>query len=263
MMRKLLTLFALVLAPALSAAQEQAPVIQQETLEIGTSTNEIAITSDFSGADLTVFGAINDADPILLSKGGYDIVVILEGPKAEADVRRKERVFGIWINRQTISFEHVPRSYSISSTRPLEDVTSPQELNSGGIGVTHLRISPVGYFGDASDVATFRQAMLRLNAADGLYDTEDDGVKFVSNSLFRASLRLPVNIPEGTHTVQAYLFKEGRQISTQNLPLNVVKTGLEAQLTTAAHEYPLFYGLGAVFIALFSGWFASVIFRKN
>src|SRR5690606_37076214 len=30
----------------------------REGLEIGTSTNEIAITSDFRGADLTVFGAL-------------------------------------------------------------------------------------------------------------------------------------------------------------------------------------------------------------
>ena len=257
MIRAALLLIASLMLPAAAFAQ------QQETLEIGTSTNQIAITSDFSGADLTVFGAINDADPIVLSKGGYDIVVILEGPKAEADVRRKERIFGIWVNRQTVTFEHVPRSYSISSTRPLDDLTTPQTLNSAGIGVSHLRISPVGYFGDASDVATFREAMLRLNAADEVYESEPDGVTFVSNSLFRASLRLSVNIPQGTHTVQAYLFKNGRQIATENLPLKVVKTGLEAQLTTAAHEYPLFYGLGAVFIALFSGWFASVVFRKN
>lgn len=257
MIRAVLLFLAALTVPGLALAQ------QQETLEIGTSTNQIAITSDFSGADLTVFGAINDADPLVLSKGGYDIVVVLEGPKAEADVRRKERTFGIWINRQTVSFENVPRSYSISSTRPLEDVTTPQVLNSAGIGVSHLRIAPVGYFGDAGDVATFRAAMLRLNAGHGLYESAPEGVSFVSNSLFRASLRLSVNIPQGTHTVRAYLFKNGREIATETLPLKVVKTGLEAQLTTAAHEYPLFYGLAAVFIALFSGWIASVIFRKN
>lgn len=257
MIRSTLLVLAGLILPAAAAAQ------QQETLEIGTSTSQIAITSDFSGADLTVFGAINDADPMVLSKGGYDIVVILEGPKAEADVRRKERIFGIWVNRQTVTFEHVPRSYSISSTRALDQVTSPQTLNSEGIGVSHLRISPVGYFGDASEVATFREAMLRLNAADDLYENEPDGVTFVSNSLFRASLRLSVNIPQGTHTVEAYLFKNGRQIATERLPLKVVKTGLEAQLTTAAHEYPLFYGLGTVLIALLSGWFASLVFRKN
>ena len=33
-----------------------------ERLDIGISTNEIAITSDFAGADLTVFGALDNAD---------------------------------------------------------------------------------------------------------------------------------------------------------------------------------------------------------
>ncbi|TCT43096.1 TIGR02186 family protein [Martelella mediterranea] len=262
-MRRILSYTALFLSMVISPALAQVSAdVHVETLEIGTSTNQIAITSDFSGADLTVFGAVNEADPELLDQGAYDIVVILEGPKAEADVRRKERVFGIWVNRETMSFEHVPRSYSISSTRPLDEITSPQVLASLGIGVSHLRISPVGFF-DASDLATFRDAMLRLNDVHGNYVSEPEGIKFVSNSLFRASLRLSVNIPEGTHTVQAYLFKNGQQIAAQNLPLDVVKTGLEAQITTAAHEQPLFYGLSAVMIALLSGYIASVVFRKS
>lgn len=263
MMRLALQLAAILLLsapPALAQDEAEAPL---ETLELGTSTNEIAITSDFSGAELTVFGAINDADPSLLRQGHYDIAVILEGPKAEADVRRKERVFGIWVNRQTISFEHVPRSYSISTTRPLNDITTPQELASLGIGVDHLRISPVGFIGDASDIATFRDAMIALNDSNGLYDAEDEGVSFVSNSLFRASLKLPINIPEGTHTVRGYLFKNGQQIATQSLPLQVVKTGFEQQITAAARDYPLLYGLTAVFIALSSGYIASVVFRKH
>ncbi len=36
----------------------------KEGLEIGTSTTEIAITSDFRGADLTVFGALTNADEL-------------------------------------------------------------------------------------------------------------------------------------------------------------------------------------------------------
>jgi hypothetical protein len=38
-----------------------------ERIDIGISTNEIAIASDFSGADITVFGAIDGADELLLS----------------------------------------------------------------------------------------------------------------------------------------------------------------------------------------------------
>ena len=34
-------------------------------------------------------------------------------------------------------------------------------------------------------------------------------------------------------------------------------------ITDAAHEKPFFYGLFAVFLALLTGWAASVIFKKN
>ncbi|WP_235988656.1 TIGR02186 family protein, partial [Pseudorhizobium endolithicum] len=37
----------------------------------------------------------------------------------------------------------------------------------------------------------------------GLYQRDTSGVRFVSSSLFRASLRLPANIPDGVHTVRA------------------------------------------------------------
>ena len=38
------------------------PIDFTEKLDIGISTDEIAITSDFRGADLTIFGAIDGAD---------------------------------------------------------------------------------------------------------------------------------------------------------------------------------------------------------
>lgn len=70
----------------------------KETVEIGLSTDTIAITSGFRGTDLTVFGALDNADPLIQRQGRYDIVVILQGPERSFVVRRKDRYFGIWIN---------------------------------------------------------------------------------------------------------------------------------------------------------------------
>ena len=106
--------------PALGRAQEDKPAEFPEKLEIGISTDEIAISSDFRGADLTIFGAIEGYDPSLLAQSKYDIVVALEGPKDNNTVRVKERIFGIWVNRRSMTFELVPESYSLSSTRDVE-----------------------------------------------------------------------------------------------------------------------------------------------
>ena len=49
----------------------------------------------------TIRAAITDVrHELFLAIGQYDVVVTLEGPRDYATVRRKERVFGIWMNTQ-------------------------------------------------------------------------------------------------------------------------------------------------------------------
>jgi uncharacterized protein (TIGR02186 family) len=242
----------------------QAPAVR-EGLEIGTSTSEIAITSDFRGADLTIFGALTNADELFLAIGQYDVVVTLEGPRDYATVRRKERVFGIWMNTQSMTFEQVPESYSIASTRQIENIQGLSAVNRLGnsVGIDHLTLSPTGFIGNAGSLAEFRDAYKRLKLTSGLYQRDTSGVRFVSPSLFRATLRLPANVPDSVHTVHAYLFKSGELIAQRELPLRVVKTGVEQAITDAAHEKPVAYGLLCVLIAVVTGWGASIAFRKD
>ena len=235
----------------------------KEGLDIGVSTNEIAITSDFRGADLTVFGAMTNADDLLLAIGNYDIIVTLEGPRDYATVRKKERIFGIWINTDSMIFEQVPESYSIASTRQLDDPTQLPPINTAGVGIEHLSLNPIGYIRDVGELSDFREAYRRLKLAGGLYQKEASGVRFVSSSLFRASLRLPANVPDGVHIVRAYLFKSGTLLTQREIPLRVVKTGLEQAITDTAHNQPFAYGLLCVLIALVTGWGASIVFRKD
>ncbi|HVK89796.1 MAG TPA: TIGR02186 family protein, partial [Mycoplana sp.] len=225
------------LVPALvspAAAQEDRPNRESEKLEIGISTDVISISSDFRGADLTIFGAIEGYDPNLLAQGKYDIVVALEGPKDNQTVRRKERVLGVWVNRRSMTFELVPESYSLSSTRDIEKIAADQILNSIGIGLQHIRLDPIGYIGDGSNISAFRESFRRLKETGGFYQRDPGGVQFISASLFKATVKLPANVPNGTHVVRAHLFRDGVFISEKALPLRVVKTGLEQMISNAA-----------------------------
>lgn len=267
-MVRALAVLSLVLALAsASPMRAQVPLIEtdmsKESLDIGTSTSEIAITSDFRGASLTVFGTLNNVDNLLLAIGQYDVVVALEGPRLDATVRRKERFFGIWVNRQSMRFESVPESYSLASTRPLDAISQRQTLVDLGVGVEYMTLTPTGYFGLGANLGEFREAYRRLKLSNGLYQSDTSGVRFVSASLFRATLKLPANIPDGVHMVHAYLFKSGSFIAQKELPLRVVKTGLEQSITTGAHENALSYGFLAVLLALITGWGASLMFRKD
>jgi uncharacterized protein (TIGR02186 family) len=266
MLKRLALLASILIAPA-GQSLAQLPFGQASTakegLEIGVSTTEIAITSDFRGADLTVFGSLTNPDDLLLAIGQYDIVVTLEGPRDYATVRRKQRVFGIWVNTDSMTFEQAPESYSIASTRQLDDPSQLPSLNNIGVGIEHLALNPTGYIRDVGELSEFRAAYRRLKLANGLYQRETSGVRFVSSSLFRASLRLPANVPNGVHIVRAYLFKGGTLLTQRELPLRVVKTGLEQAITDTAHERPFVYGLLCVLIAVVTGWGASIAFRKD
>ena len=262
---RMLAVSSLILAAVPAVAQVpfgEASAVK-EGLEIGTSTNEIAITSDFRGADLTVFGALTNADELFLAIGQYDVIVTLEGPRDYATVRRKERVLGIWMNTDSMTFEQVPESYSLASTREIDAIDEAPSLNSIGVGINHLALTPTGYLGNAVNLSEFREAYRRLKLSSGLYQRDTSGVRFVSSSLFRASLRLPANIPDGVHTVRAYLFKGGELIFDRELPLRVVKTGIEQAITDAARNRPIAYGFLCVLIAVITGWGASLVFRKE
>lgn len=249
--------------PAVAQDPLTSQLAEREGMDIGTSTSEIAITSDFSGADLTIFGALTNTDQLLLAIGQYDVVVTLEGPRDWTTVRRKERLFGIWVNRTSLTFEQMPISYSLASTRPVEEIAADDVLTSLGIGIDHLALTPTGFISNAANLSEFRDAFRRLKQTGGLYQRDTGGVRFVSSSLFKATLRLPANIPNGVHMVHAYLFKSGEFIAEKELPLRVIKTGLEEAITEAAHEQPLVYGAFAVVLALITGWAASLIFRKD
>lgn len=246
-----------------AAGLQQPPVNFKETIDIGVSTHEIAITSDFSGADLTVFGALDNADSFLQTVGQYDIVVTLEGPKTDVILRKKERVAGIWINKQSMTFDSVPESYSLASTRVIDTISTPLELSNVSIGISDIRLAPNNYIGSLNDLANFREAFRRLKQADGLFQSNEGGVRFVSPSLFRATLRLPANVPNGVHIVHAYLFKSGQFVMEKKLPLRVTKTGFEQAITDAAHQNPFFYGVFSVILAVITGWGASMIFRRD
>jgi len=48
-----------------------------------------------------------------------------------------------------------------------------------------------------------------------------------------------------------------------NSALEVIKAGIEQYDADAARDHGLLYGVATALIALFTGWLASVIFRRD
>jgi uncharacterized protein (TIGR02186 family) len=262
MIRQLIIILACLAAMAQSAlAQPEAP--NPENIQIGLSTDRFSIRSDFGGADLTIFGALENVDPLVSRHGRYDVIVVLEGPARPLVVRKKTRVLGMWINTESVSFVNVPASYSVATTRAFQDIANTDAYQQLALGVENVHLQPMNPDGSARTVAEFTAALRERKRATGLYSERLGGVEFLSQNLFRATVALAPNVPVGTHRARAFLFKNSIFVRETSVPLVIYKAGIEQTIFTAAHQYSLLYGLFAVALAMLTGWAGSIIFRRE
>lgn len=246
---------------ATASAQQQSAA--QESIQIGLSTNRVTITSDFSGADLTIFGAVDNADPQISRQGGYDVIVVLEGPAQPLVIWRRSRILGVWVNAQSESFVNVPLSYSVATTRAPQDITNPDSYRRLSLGTAYVYLEPLDRTGNPQTITEFTAALRDRKLANGLYSENVGGVQFLSQTLFRASVNLPPNVPVGTHKARAFLFRNGEFIKETSSNLAIVKAGFEQTVFRVAQDYSLLYGIFAVVLAMLTGWMGRLIFRKD
>ena len=241
-----------------SMAQQNLP---SETIQIGLSTDTIGIGADFSGADITIFGALTGTDPLIQRQGRYDIIVVLEGPEVPLILHRKSRVLGMWMNTDSQRFEQVPLSYIVSSTRNIQDITDKKTFKQLSLGIEALVFESNRY--QARRDEEFSGALKQLNRKSGRYSDESGTVEFISPNLFRASLKLPANVPVGKHKARAFLFRNGAFIKENSTGLQIEKAGFEQELVIFSQKNSVWYGLGAIAAAMLIGWLGRVIFRRD
>jgi len=225
------------------------------------SDHVIAITTDFTGASAVLFGAVEEEG---------DIVIVVTGPPETVTVRRKSRVAGLWVNRDSQDFVGVPTFYAYASSAPLEELGALPLLQRHNIGPENVRLAPADIDAEEesdADVAarlrTFRDALIRRKAAEGLWLMERVGLSFLGDRVFRARLQFPANVPTGTYTVSVLQVQDGKLTAAQTTPLIVSKIGTSARVSAFADQQPALYGIIAILVAIASGWAAGAIFRRG
>ncbi|MCB1511620.1 MAG: TIGR02186 family protein [Hyphomicrobiaceae bacterium] len=264
-------------APAATLTTAQAPSGRQqrpntnsaelrEKVQADVSTRSVSITSSFTGTEIVIFGAIENARQTKGEDDQYEIVITLEGARQRLISRRKTRVGGIWVNTQSITFADVPSYYGIASTRPLDEIADATILRQHDIGFEQIQMQPeAGWTTGLStqDLRLFRQAVIRLKQKDRLYVQSEFGVRFVGNSLFRATVDLPANVPVGPLATRVYLFRQGRLIDTFESRVQLSRQGFERYLHDLAFGYPMIFGILAVILASGAGFAASSLFKRK
>lgn len=259
-------------APGLAQARPEPPTAdatvpdeQRESIEADVSTRSVAVTSAFTGIEVVVFGTVNNSRQESAEHGLYDVVVIVEGAPAPLVARRKSKIAGIWINTRSVRFASLPTFYGIISTRPVEEIASPEVLAAHQIGLEHVRLTPAGHRAGIppEELADFKAAVLRLKQRERLYVRDEYGVIFIGRSLFRSSIDLPANVPVGQLTARVYLFRDGQLLSAYTARFNMAREGIERILYDLAYRAPLAYGVFAVLVAVAAGLIASAVFRRS
>jgi uncharacterized protein (TIGR02186 family) len=232
--------------------------VQAEELVSGVSQDLIQITSNYTGSDIVVFGAV-EGQGQSANHELKDVVVVVRGPDTDITVRRRDRVAGIWINHDAADLSGMPSYYFLASTRPLSAIAPSDVLARYGIGIQSLKPDAVH---SHHDYEPFRQAALRHLTQDHLYAQVPGGVEFLSDTLFRAHVPVPAGVMRGQYNVEVFLFRGKTVISAQSTPLFIDQTGLERRLYNFAHNQGFDYGLATVLMAIIMGWISSLLFRR-
>ena len=229
------------------------------------SSHRVQITSIFNGVELVLFGTVEpDANPVP-RQGAYDIIATVTGPRETEVTRRKERVFGIWVNVESRTFVDVPSYLAVLATKPFDAITNQETLRRLQIGLAHTLL-PQQIGPDVADVVAddvFRQAFLRIKQARRLYSESTNAVTFLTPTLFRGSIEVPAQAPIGTYDVDVKLFADGAMIARTDSAFEIVKVGFERFIAGSAADHGILYGFATAAMAIMTGWFASVVFRRD
>ena len=249
----------LVLSPALPAGAER--------LVTSLSSNVVQITSSFNGVELVLFGTVEtDAAPPVPPRAGegarasYDLVVTAAGPRQNLVVWRKARIAGIWVNAQSRTFLDVPSYMAVLATRPFESIADATTLAREQIGIANATLLPGA--GAVSD-EPFREALMRIKGDHALYGENAEGVTFLTPTLFRASIFVPAEAQVGSYGVDVKLFADGAVIARSQSSFEIATVGFERFVAGSALDHGILYGFATAAMAMMTGWFASIVFRRD
>jgi uncharacterized protein (TIGR02186 family) len=249
----------ILLAAALAAAS---PVASEE-LAVLMSTQDVSISSNYTGARVALFGSIERDAGTVARSGRYDIAVTIAGPASPIVVRNKERFGPIWVNQNQRRYQGLPGYFAVLSTAPIETVANEETRRRRRLGLAYYFPDlPSGGEARESEAAA-RDAVDRLRAIAGMNAVVERGVTMPRPNLYLAHIELPASAPTGRYSVSVNLLSEGVLLRTAETSFVVRKIGFEAFLAASARDHGLIYGIAAAVLAGFFGFLGNLIFRKD
>ena len=260
---------------------------------LGLSQDKIIITTNFSGTDLLLFGATEEASD--------QLIVEVRGPIREQALFRRERIGGFWLTTGRRVFASVPSYYALAANAPLDDIAEPQLLRLLQIGTDNLNLAEVIPDGEGNSTSDSQDG-----SQDGSQDTGQDkttekitenitdntqaraidrapaieqtvteasqwrralvrrlrsqglyppplAITFSEARLFQVRFPIPATAQAGIYDVQVHTLRGGSIHHSSSLHFRLEKGGFEARLIGMAYNEPLLYGLLGLLLSLSLG----------
>ena len=234
-----------------------------EELVVMLSTQDVAITSTYTGARVTVFGLIERDATSISRSGKYDVVVTVAAPATPLVVREKERTGPLWINRTLQRYPDVPGFYALMSTGPIGTVANETARERQKMGIGYFLTRSAASAGTEARATEAAEALARLRKKVDLLVEDPRGVQMPRPNLFSSAIPLPASAPTGRYVVAVTVLADGVPLKTTSTSFVVRKIGSEALMAAFARDNGWLYGLLTAFSALFIGYVGNLMFRRD
>ena len=217
--------------------------------------SDIELSTRFDGTSLLVFGALSPEDD------KASLLVEVVGPPTSVDIRKKVKIWGIWVNRKIAQFRNIPSFYQISISNPEHPILKEieyQRLKS----IFYDFLETTSLSENENSAEQYYGELTRLKKKLGNLRTFEEKINIIDNKLFSYKVNLPKKIQPGIYKIRMTLIdQKGIALSKSEQRVNVSKVGMQEFLSSNSKNNPVFYGMFSVIIALLLGFSAAQLFR--
>jgi uncharacterized protein (TIGR02186 family) len=240
-------------------AAEETQENLREIVTVATK-QEVDIGLMYNGEYIYFVGGVPDPSA--------DVIVKLTSTEhVPLSVNRKGRVALVWMNVKQFTVTGLPLLYKIHSTKPINQILSPELASDLGIGYDVLKkrmqLKLVRGKAEADDLDTVFDGILQLKKEANLYNIDEKRIEITGGKLFKHYFRFPAAAKEGTYKAESYIFRQGRLVGKGVDEVRIQKKGIEATFTNLAYNHPVLYGVVALVVALGMGLLVGFIFKKG
>lgn len=228
-----------------------------------TNHDNVEVDFFFHGSSVSVKG---ESEPEI------EYIIKVTSPESHQVLRQKGRVGGVmWMNVGELSVEHAPNVYFVKSSRRLQEMLPPEELEKYLIGYPalekHMELTAVsGGSKEPSHAGEWFGEFVKFKEAKRLYKISDGDIVARADGDGQSYYTLvdwPYQAPPGQYRVEVYAVKDGRVVDTADAVVSVAQVGSVKMMASMAKNQGALYGILAIVIAFLAGFAVSLVFRKG